>query len=90
MRKFSVPSAYREWTVMWRMRRADGLMSHAAIGVRGDGKFVLIWFVNDRPLGYREFSNCTAALDASERMRLQNWTVGWRLTQQYDDTLTAG
>jgi hypothetical protein len=59
------------------MRRADGLSSHAVIGTHSDGAIV-IWFMNDRPLGYREFGDWTSALRWSEQMKAQNWAVGWR------------
>src|SRR5687767_11671084 len=41
-------------TVMWRMRRPDGLLSHAVIAPRPGGA-VVEWFVNGRPLGSRDF-----------------------------------
>ena len=41
---------YDEPTVMWSTRRADGLLSHVVIGRRGDGA-VVVWFLNDRPVG---------------------------------------
>ncbi len=69
---------YDEPTVMWRMSRADGQSSHAVIDPRPGGAAV-IWFVNDRPLGYRDFDDWTSALLWSERMQAQNWTAGWRL-----------
>ena len=69
---------YSEPTVMWRMRRADGLRSHAIIGPRADGA-VVVWFVNDRPLGYRDFDDWTSALRWSDQMQAQNFAVGWRL-----------
>jgi hypothetical protein len=64
--------------VLWRMRRASGLESHAVIGPRPDGA-VVVWFINDRPIGFREFSDWTSALGWSDRLQFQNWTVGWRL-----------
>ena len=73
--------SYDEPTVMWRMQRADGQSSHAVIDRRLDGVAV-IWFVNDRPLGYRDFDDWTSALLWSERMQAQNWTAGWRLAPE--------
>lgn len=73
-----------EPTVMWRMRRADGLLSHAVIGPRPDGAIVM-WFMNGRPLGYRHFGDWTSALRWSDQMKAQNWVVGWRLASEYDD-----
>jgi hypothetical protein len=63
---------------MWRMRRADGLESHAIIGTRPHGA-VVVWFVNDRPMGYRDFDDVTSALRWSDQLQEQNWSVGWRL-----------
>jgi hypothetical protein len=69
---------YDEPTVMWRMQRANGMASHAVIGPQADGA-VLVWFVNGRPLGYREFGDCVSALRWSDQLQAQNWAVGWRL-----------
>jgi hypothetical protein len=63
------------------MRRADGLLSHAAIGPHSDGA-VVVWFINGRPLGYREFADWTGALRWSDQMQAQNWAVGWRLVSE--------
>jgi hypothetical protein len=72
-----LPSTYDEPTVMWRMRRSDGLSAHAVIGLLGRGAWV-IWFMNGKPVGVRDFDDLTTALQWSERMQFQNWTVGWR------------
>ena len=72
---------YDEPTVMWRMQRADGMASHAVIGPHTDGA-VLVWFVNGRPLGYREFGDCVSALRWSDQLQAQNWAVGWRLVPE--------
>ena len=70
-----------EPTVMWRMRRADGLSSHAVISPHPDGAFV-VWFINGRPLGSRDFGDWTSALLWSDQMQAQNWAVGWRLAPE--------
>ena len=72
-----LPKTYDEPTVMWRMRRSDGLSAHAVIGFQGAGAWV-IWFLNGRPVGIRDFDDWTNALQWSERMQFHNWTVGWR------------
>ena len=72
---------YDEPTVMWRMQRADGTASHAMIGPQPGGA-VLVWFVNGRPLGYREFSDWVAALRWSDQLQAQNWAIGWRLVTE--------
>src|SRR3954469_25388834 len=70
-----LPSTYDEPTVIWRMSRGDNGSTHAVIGPEGAGAWVM-WFVNDRPVGVRDFSDWAAALQWCEQMRLQNWTVG--------------
>jgi hypothetical protein len=70
--------AYTDPVVMWRMRRADGLASHAMMGTRPAGT-VFVWFVNGRPVGYRDFHDWTSALRWSDQMQAQNWAAGWRL-----------
>jgi hypothetical protein len=67
--------------VMWRMQRAGGLRLHAVLGPRVDGA-VLVWFINGRPLGFRDFGDWTSALHWSERLQFQNWTIGWRLAPE--------
>ena len=63
---------------MWRMRRTDGQSSHVVIGSRLNGVAVM-WFVNGRLLGLRDFDDVTCALRWSEQMQAQNWAAGWRL-----------
>jgi hypothetical protein len=69
--------SYDEPTVMWRMRREDGRSSHAVIDPR-QGAATVVWFVNDRPLGWRAFPDWSGALRWSEQLRTQNWKAGWR------------
>ena len=70
---------YDEPTVMWRMLRVDGLTSHAVIEA-GPQTAMLVWFVNGRPVGYRDFSDWTSALRWSDQLQAQNWSAGWRPT----------
>ena len=63
------------------MRRVNVLESHAVLGPRSDGA-VVVWFVNERPIGYRNFSDWTSALGWSDRLQAQNWAVGWRLASE--------
>ena len=72
-----LPSTYDEPTVMWRMRRSDGLSAHAVIGFQGRAAWV-IWFLNGQPIGVRDFEDWGSAIQWSDRMQIQNWTVGWR------------
>ena len=62
--------------VLWRMKR-PGMRSHTVISPRSDGALV-VWFVNGRPLGYRDFHDWTSAIRWSDQLRKQNWSVGWR------------
>jgi hypothetical protein len=77
----STPLVYREPTVMWRMRRSDGRRSHALIRLHKDGAIV-IWFVNDRPMGCRGFSDMGGALSLSDQMMTENLAAGWRLVPE--------
>jgi len=77
------PLVYDQPTVMWRMRRADGLSSHAVIGPRSEGA-VVVWFINGRPLGFKDFDDWASALRWSDQMQAHNWAVGWRLSPDYD------
>jgi hypothetical protein len=76
--------AHEAPTVMWRMRRADGMSCHAVMDPRADGA-VITWYLNGHVLGYRAFNNWTAALRWSDQLQAQNWTIGWRLVPEYDD-----
>lgn len=78
MSKSTTQPGYAEPTVMWRMSRADGQSSHAIIDPRMDGATV-IWFVNGRPLGGREFGDWGSALRWCEQLQAQNWAAGWRV-----------
>lgn len=71
-------STYNEPTVMWRMQREHGLQMHSVIAPTRRGASVM-WFVNGRLLGMREFVDWSNAITWSDRIRDQNWTAGWRL-----------
>lgn len=88
MKPIPSPTTYDEPTVMWRMKRSDGLSTHAIIGSEGTGAWVM-WFLNGSVVGVRKFDDLTSAFEWTERLRFQNWTVGWRLTQD-DDSAAAG
>ena len=72
---------FQEPVVLWRMQRGDGAMSHAVIGPRSTGA-ILVWFINGRPLGCRDFGEWTSALRWSDQLQAQNWAVGWRLASE--------
>ena len=63
---------------MWRMRRANGLSSHAVIIPRSDGA-IFAWFLNGRALGFKQLDDWTSAIHCSNQMQAQNWAIGWRL-----------
>ena len=69
---------------MWRMRRGKDRWAHAVIGPLGLGARVL-WFVNSRPVGVRDFEDWTSAIRWSDLMRDHNWKVGWRLVPDSDN-----
>jgi hypothetical protein len=63
--------------VMWRMQRGGDMRLHAVLGPRVDGA-VVVWYINGRALGFRDFGDWASALHWSERLQAQNWAVGWR------------
>jgi hypothetical protein len=89
MAKTPTQTGSEEPTVVWRMERADGQSSHAIIGPRLNGVAV-IWFVNGRPLGLRDFDDWSDALQWSEQMQAQNCAAGWRLTSESRGTQRGG
>lgn len=74
---------YDEPTVMWRMRRS-GLTAHAIIEPRGESAR-LTWFLNGCQAGVRDFTDWTSAIEWTDRMQFQNWTIGWRTVQDVAD-----
>jgi hypothetical protein len=78
MSEIILPSTYNEPTVMWRMQRANDSSAHALIDTV-EGRPRVVWFVNGRPVGARYFDEWTGAIQWSDRLRAQYWTVGWRL-----------
>jgi hypothetical protein len=55
-----------------------GQRAHAEIGSSPSGP-MLVWYVNERPLGFRTFDDWTAAIEWSDRLQAQNGAAGWRL-----------
>jgi hypothetical protein len=80
----STPFTYDEPTVIWRMRRGQSASTHAVIGPEGAGAWVM-WFVNGRPMGVRDFVDWAGAMRWCEQLRIQNWAVGWRSDPDHDD-----
>jgi hypothetical protein len=60
------------------MSRPDGQAAHAVLASHTNGA-ILVWFINDHPIGYRTFSEWADALRWSDQLQAQNWAVGWRL-----------
>jgi hypothetical protein len=79
MSEIALPSTYNEPTVMFRMRHADGRWAQAVIDPMSTGARAL-WLVNGHPLDVRHFADWTGALQWTDRLRAQQWTVGWRLS----------
>jgi hypothetical protein len=80
-----IASTYNERTVMFRMRHADGRWAQAVIDPMKSGARA-VWFVNGRPLDVRDFADWTRAIEWTERLRAQQWNVGWRVS----DDITEG
>jgi hypothetical protein len=80
--KMSTRLVYNLPTVMWRMQRAHSFC-HAVIAPRRDGA-LFVWFLNNRPLGHRDFADWTDALRWSEQLQAQNWAAGWRLVDELE------
>jgi hypothetical protein len=85
MSEIALPSTYNEPTVMFRMRHADGRWAQSVIDPMNTGARAL-WFVNGHPLDVRYFADWTSAIHWTDRLRAQQWTVGWRLS----DAITEG
>ena len=85
MSEIVFPSTYNEPTVMWRMKHRDGRCAQAVIDPMISGARAL-WFVNGHALGVRDFADWTSAIEWTARLRAQQWTVGWRVS----DDLTEG
>jgi hypothetical protein len=85
MSEIALPCTYNEPTVMWRMRHRDGRCAQAVIDPMNSGARAR-WFVNGHPLGGRYFANWTSAIEWTDRLRAQQWTVGWRMS----DDVTEG
>jgi hypothetical protein len=84
-RESAMSSTYNEPTVMWRMRHRDGRCAQAVIDPTNSGARAL-WFVNGHSLEVRDFADWTSAIEWTDRLRAQQWTVGWRLS----DDITEG
>jgi hypothetical protein len=70
---------------MWRMRHRDGRYGQAVIDPTNGGARAL-WFVNGHPLGVHCFADWTGAIEWTDRLQVDQWTIGWRLS----DDIPAG
>jgi len=87
MSDLASPFTYNEPTVMWRMTHRDGRWSQAVIDPLTNGARAQ-WFVNGHSLAVSDFADWTGAIEWTERLRTQQWTVGWRLTDEIPDSRT--
>lgn len=62
---------------MWRMSRPDGRHVLAVVDPAGRGASV-VWLLNDSPVGVRHFDDWTSAIEWTDKLWTQYWTVGWR------------
>jgi len=79
MAEIALPSTYNEPTVMWRMTHRDGRWGQAVIDPLTSGARAQ-WFVNGHPLAICDFADWTSAIAWTDRLRAQQRTVGWRLS----------
>ena len=77
MSEIALPSTYNEPTVMWRMTHRNGRWAQAVIDPLTSGARAQ-WFVNGHPLAICDFADWTSAIAWTDRLRAQQWTVGWR------------
>lgn len=69
---------------MWRMHRHDGLSTHLVVG-RDRRGVSATWFLNNHPMGSRQFPDLGGAVRFSEQLQAQNWAVGWRLVEDDEE-----
>jgi hypothetical protein len=79
MSEIAVPSTYHEPTIIWRMRHRDGRCAQAVIDPLAQGALAQ-WLVNDRAVAVRYFEEWGGAIEWIDRLRDQQWAVGWRLS----------
>jgi hypothetical protein len=88
MSEIAMPSTYNEPTIIWRMRHRDGRCAQAVIDPLTDGARAQ-WFVSDHSMAVRYFAEWTGAIEWVDRLRAQQWTVGWRLSDDITDSPPA-
>ena len=88
MAEIALPSTYNEPTVMWRMTHRDGRWGQAVIDPLTSGARAQ-WFVNGHPLAICDFADWTSAMAWTDRLRAQQWTVGWRLSEDLPENPAA-
>ena len=69
------------------MRQRDGRSAQAVIDPMNSG--ASLWFVNGHSLEVRDFADWTSAIEWTDRLRAQQWTVGWRLSDDITEGPTA-
>jgi hypothetical protein len=86
--EIALPSTYNEPTVMWRMQHRDGRWGQAVIDPTKGGAQA-VWFVNGHPLSVRSFADWTGAIEWTDRLQVQQSTVGWRLSDDIQEDPSA-
>ena len=88
MSEIALPSTYNEPTVMRRMTHRDGRRAQAVSDPLTSGARAQ-WFVNGHPLAICDFADWTSAMAWTDRLRAQQWTVGWRLSEDLPENPAA-
>ena len=84
MSETASPSTYNEPTVMWTMRHRAGRDAKIVIEPM-TGETRAVWFVNGHLVAARHFADWTAAIEWTDRLREQQRTVGWRISDDIAD-----
>jgi hypothetical protein len=70
------------------MRHRDGRRAQAVLD-RINERARVLWFVNGHPVHVRYFADWTDAIEWTDLLRTQQWTVGWRLSDDVADSPSA-
>ena len=73
---------------MWRMQRPGGLTSHLVLWSE-ETRIRAAWFLNKAALGTCDFNDLDSALEWADRRQAQNWSAGWRLLPDDDESYSA-
>jgi hypothetical protein len=67
------------------MRRVDGRRAQAVIDPAKSGTQVL-WFVNGQLLGIRHFDDWAPAIEWTDRLQAEYWSIGWRPSDEISES----